>query len=60
MKNFEKVSEVHTVKKAPPLTTAMFFDGSKFREQCFEKGHTTNNLVKLFQIFTSGFGEEDF
>ena len=26
----------------------------------FEKGHTRNNLVKLFQILTSSFGEEDF
>ena len=39
---------------------AIFFDGSNIREQSFEKGHTRNNLVKLFQILTSGYGGEDF
>ena len=38
----------------------MFFEGSKFREQFLKKGHTRNDLVKLFQILTSGFGEKDF
>ena len=35
----------------------MFFDGSKFHKQ-FLKGHTTKNLVKLFQILISGFRED--
>ena len=39
---------------------AMFFDGSKFHENIFEKGYTSNNLVTLFQTLTSGFREEDF
>ena len=34
-------------------------DGSKFREKIFEKGHTRNIPVKLFQNLTSNFGEED-
>ena len=34
----------------------MFFEGSNIREQFFGKGHTRNNLVKLFHSF----GEEDF
>ena len=38
----------------------MFFDGSKFLEQVFEKGHPRNNPVKLFQNLTSGFGGEEF
>ena len=38
-------------------TAAMFFDGSKFRETIFKKGHTRNNLVKLFKILTSSFRE---
>ena len=40
--------------------TAMFFDGSKFREHFFENGHPRNNPVKLFQNRTSSFRGEDF
>ena len=44
----------------PPPQAAMFFDGSKFKisQTIFEKGHTRNNLMKLLQILTSGFGED--
>ena len=32
----------------------------KILQTIFEKGHPRNNLVKLFQILTSSFGEKDF
>ena len=56
LKNF---SEVHTVKKASPHGGHVF-QRIKIWQTIFEKSHTRNNLVKLFQILTSGFGEEDF
>ena len=40
-----------------PHMEAIFFDGSNI---LFEKGHISYNLVKLFQILTSVFAEEDF
>ena len=56
MNNF---SEVHTAKKASPHQRPCFSTNQNF-ENSFLKGHTKNNLVKLFQILTSSFGEEDF
>ena len=58
LKNF---SEVHTVQKASPLPhRGHVFQRIKISQIIFEKGHTRNNLVKLFQILTSGYREEDF
>ena len=44
----------------PPPMAAMFLRRIKISPTIFEKCHTRNNLVKLFQILTSGFGEKDF
>ena len=54
LKNF---SEVHTVKKASPHGDHVF-QQIKISRTTLEKGHTRNNLVKLFQILTSGFGDD--
>ena len=54
LKNF---SEVHTVKKALPHGSNVF-QQIKISQTIFEKGHTSNNLVKLFKILTSIFGED--
>ena len=56
LKNF---SEVHTVKKASPHG-GHIFRHIKYSQTIFEMGHTRNNLLKLFQILSRGFGEEDF
>ena len=56
LKNF---SEVHTVQKASPHG-ALVFQRITISQTLFEKGHTRNNLVKLFQILTCDFREEDF
>ena len=53
-KNF---SEVHTAKKASPPWQPCF-QRIKISRTIFEKGHTRNNLVKLFQILTSSFRED--
>ena len=50
--------EVHTEKKAPH--GSHIFRRVKISRTIFEKDHTTNNLVKIFLILTSGFAEEDF
>ena len=47
-------------KKASPSHGGHVFRRIKISQTIFEKGHTTNNLVKLFQILTNSFGEEDF
>ena len=61
-KNFEEfLWSPHIEKKAsppPPPMAAMFFNGSKFREQFLKKDHLRNNLVKLFQNLTSCFRGE--
>ena len=61
LKNF---SEVNTVNKPPPPSPhthpRQVFRRIKISRTNFEKGHTRNNLVKLFQILTSGLEEEDF
>ena len=36
----------------------IFFDGSRFHEQVLKRLTQRNNLVKLFQIVTSGFRED--
>ena len=52
LKNF---SEGH--KKASPHGSHVF-RRIKISRKMFEKGHTRNNPVKLFQILTSSFGED--
>ena len=54
LKNF---SEVHTVKKASSPHGGYVFRWIKISRTTFEKGNTRNNLVKLFQVLTSGFGD---
>ena len=56
-KNFEKFLLVQTVKASPH--GGHVFWRIKISPMTFEKGHTRNNLVKLFKILTYGFGEED-
>ena len=46
--------------KKPHIHQSHVFRRIKISQTLFEKGHKRNNLVKLFQILTSGFGEEDF
>ena len=46
-----------TLRKKPPRHV---FRQIKISGTIFEKGHMRNNLVKLFQILTSSFGEENF
>ena len=58
MKHFP---EVHKVQKASPTHNGgHVFRRIKISRTSFEKGHTRNNLVKLFQILTSSFGEDFF
>ena len=60
LKNF---SEVHIVQKAcppPPSHGGHVLQRIKISRSNSEKGHTRNSAVKLFQILTSSFGEDDF
>ena len=56
---FWRISLKSTQCKKPPPHGSHVFDRSVLWTM-FEKGHTRNNLVKLFQILTCHFGEEDF
>ena len=44
----------------PPPHGDHVFRRIKILQKIFKKGHPRNNLVKLFQILTSGFGKEEF
>ena len=44
----------------PPPPDGYGFRRIKISQTIFEKGHTRNNPVKLFQIRTNGFTGEDF
>ena len=50
------------MKKAssPRADGGHVFRRIKILRTILEKGHTRNNTVKLLQILTNGFGEEDF
>ena len=50
---------VRIVQKAP-IHQSHVYRRIKIIRTIFERGHTRNIPVKLFQNLTSGFGEEDF
>ena len=54
---FWRISHKFTVKKASP-DGGHVFPQIKISPTIFEKGHTRNNLVKLFHILTRGFRKD--
>ena len=46
--------------RSPPIHQSHVFGRFKISQTIFEKGHPRNIPVKLFQIVTFGFEEEDF
>ena len=56
---FYEFLHVCIVQEAP-IHQSHVYGWIKIMRTIFEKGHTRNIPVKLFQNLTSGFGEEDF
>ena len=55
-----RISLKSTERKKPPPHGCHVFLMDQIFENNFPKGHTTTNLIKLFQILTSGFGRRRF
>ena len=58
-KVFKEFLHVHIVQKAP-IHQSHIHGQIKILQTIFEKGHSRNIPVKLFQNLTSSFGVEDF
>ena len=58
--DFLRISSCPYIVQEAPIHQSHVFGRIKISRTSFEKGHTRNIPVKLFQNLTDGFGEEDF